>query len=247
MAELIPERRTDKNGITSTKWVKPAEKTAVRNWAPPPSLGDIVKRKEMVTALANEIHDTIYGAEGFEYETIRELEESLNRYTNDVLQRIKDLFDDYSTGFRYHGGAHHFLAEKVESGANSETVSDLVKYLTDGIPHDSIVAYSYYRQRGWIDWDISNDDDPRLFALMNTAESIERVTRPQRPTARKAGGPEELWDIPVIKDERLFNLVLERIEDNDRIIDIIEDGKVDCDLIVAALEEPAQALSKGVL
>lgn len=248
MSELIPERRTDKNGVTSTRWVKPAEKTAAKNWAPPPTLNDIAVRKETIDKLANEMHDTVYGDDALDLESLRDIEASLSKYTDATLRKIRKFYADHSTGFRHHGGEHHVLASMVESGANGETAVDLMKYLVDDIAHDSIIAYSYYRQRGWIDWGIQGMDDPRLEALESTAGNIEKAVRLGKPpVAKRAGGAEELWDIPVIKDERLFHMVLDRIEDNGRIVDIIKSGKVDYDLIVAELDAPVQALSEGHL
>jgi hypothetical protein len=244
----MPERRTDKNGVTSTKWIKPVGKPVTRSFAPPPALNDIAARKEIIGKLANEMHDTVYGEDAPDIESLRDIEASLSKYTNATLRKIRRFYDDHSTGFRYHGGEHHVLASMVESGANGETATDLMKYLVDDLAHDSIIAYSHYRQRGWIDWDIQGKDDPRLEALESTAGNIEKAVRLGKPpVAKRAGGAEELWDIPVIKDERLFRLVLDRIEDNDRIVDIIKSGKVDYDLIVAELDAPVQALSKGHL
>lgn len=248
MGELMPERRIDKNGVTSTRWVKPAEKAATRSFAPPPTLNDIAARKETIDKLANELHDTVYGEDAPDLESLRDIEVNLSKYTDATLRMIRNFYADHSTGFRYHGGEHHVLASMVESGANGETAFDLMKYLVDDIAHDSIVAYSYYRQRGWIDWDIQGKDDPRLEALESTAGNIEKAVRfGKPPVAKRAGGAEELWDIPVIKDERLFRMVLDRIEDNGRIVDIIKSGKVDYDLIIAELDAPVQALSKGHL
>lgn len=244
--ELVPERRTDKNGVASTKWVKPVGKPVARSWAPPPTLQDIAARKELTEFLANEMHDTIYGEDGFEAEVMREVQRHLSTYPTDTLKRIKAFYEDFSSGFRYHGGEHHVLASMIESGANSETASDLMKYAKN-YAHDSIVAYSHYRQQGWIDWDIVGTDDPRLEALESVAGNIEKAGRSGTPVARKAGGADKLWDIPVIKDERIFKLVLDRLEDNDRIVEIIKDGKTDYDLIVTELAAPVKALSKGHL
>lgn len=248
MAELIPERRTDKNGVTSTKWIKPAGKPAIQGWTPPPVQSVMATRKELAENLADEMHDLLYSRDDADYEVIRELTETISKYPMTVLQKIKAFYDDHSSGFRYHGGEHHVLASMIESGANGETATDLMKYAKD-YAHDAIVAYSHYRQQGWIDWDIDGKEDPRLEALESVAGNIEKAERAGKPlVAKRSGGADELWDIPVIKDERIFRLVLDRMDDTDRIVGIIKERKaVDYEMIVAELDDPVQALAKGNL
>lgn len=250
MAELMPERRTDRNGVTSTRWVKPVGKPAIQRWTPPPMqsvMDDNAARKRITESLANEMHDTLYGEGELESGAIRDITENLSKYPVRVLQRIKAFYEDHSSGFRYHGGEHHVLASMIESGANSETATDLMKYAKD-YAHDAIVAYSHYRQQGWIDWAIEGEDDPRLEALESIAGNIDKAASfGKPPMSKRAGGADQLWDIPVIKDERILRLALDRLEDNDRIVAIIKDGKIDYDLIVAELDAPVKALSKGHL
>lgn len=247
MAELVPERRTNKNGVTATKWVKPAGKPAARRFAPPPTLQDIATRNKIIEKLANAMHDTVYGREEFEEHAFRDIENNLSKYPDDTLRHIKAFYDDHSSGFRYNGGEHHVLASMIESGANSETATDLLKYAKN-YANDAIVVYSHYRQRGWIDWDLEANEDPRLEALESVARNIKKAERSGKPImARKKGEAKQLWDIPVIKDERVFKLVLENLDNTDRIVDIIKEGKTDYDLIIAELDDPVQAVSKGRL
>lgn len=246
MAELIPERRTDKNGVTSTKWVKPVEKAPTRNWAPPPTLKEITARRELIEHLSVEMNRSAHNDDDEYLEGCKRFSGVLSGYSDDVISGVKEFWEKESREYNSLAGLHWVLFSMVDTGANGETVRDLLIQLPMGEHKDSIISYSEYRQRGWIDWEVTAKDDPRMTALDRTAMTIaESLGTLRLPRSKQA---EDNWGVPMIDNPELFFLVLDRLEQNDRIRSIIQERRTtDIAVILMELDDQTPALSKGNL
>ena len=234
----------DKNGKATTVHRKsttpiPATRSLVK-----PTVQQKESRKDAIIKLADDLHQTVYG-NGFDVERfdLSDFRASLTGYSDETINKITEFFADHSSGFRYNGGMHHSVASMIEDGATESLVNNLVTYMPR-FTQLTIVAYSYYQESGSIDWELEESKDGLMLALEETASSLEFISRPTAVIV----GKHTNWGAPVIKDPRIVKLVLDRLEDNDRINNIIiERQSADYDVLMSVLDEPTKALSKGVL
>jgi hypothetical protein len=97
MTSLIPELRTDKNGITSTRWIKPSTSTKARRSLPAPFVLDPVAAAEMDIAEARELRAKIAHSLGYfnvNYAVTREemrTVESLNEMSVEYLRELDGI------------------------------------------------------------------------------------------------------------------------------------------------------------
>lgn len=239
---LVPELRTDKNGVVSKRWVRPAGVSAAsKSQVPQPKMQSKPVSKEEIDVLSNEIYEVINGNGKYDSVLFNDIQRSLLSYTPQTINKLRMRFDDHSSGFRYSGGFHHTVAEMIDLGASDSLINDFLKYPPQRRQKTSIIALHYYRESHGIAFEPSGEADPRVIALKDTAESVKLAVR-------NSGKPKDTFWIPVIQDERLIHLVLDRLDDNERINEIIiERSTDDYETIILALDAPVKSLSKGAL
>jgi hypothetical protein len=246
---LTPEQRTDKNGVTSTRWVKPvAPVSDALSQLPPPSLNSRRRVAEFITA---DVHSIVFGKDENNDEARLRINDYLLGHTDQTLEAIQEFLNFYSVTQNYYGSKTHIVASAIERGESHGLVSDLITYL-EWADEYSIRTLRLYRERdGVSDETPQGTPDPRVIALLKTTRVV--IDTPyggavpeNSPVEEVVGDGGEYYYI--IKDSRVTKLILDHPDDNDLINRIVRERKtVKHDVIHAAIEGPAKGLSSGVL
>lgn len=253
MNSLIPERHTDKNGVISTKWVKPAaEPKPSLSHFPPPSIN---ARKAIIGNLADDIHDVVLGKNTMDREGAVRIGATLAEYSDKLLMITQDFFDNRcSESQRYYGSKLHTVASAIEEGEDVAVVTDFVVYLPE-VRGEAVRLLSQYRERHGVKDETSfGFPDPRVLALLaSTSVARKEIgyeygdsTPDNSPLERVIGETGE--NHYLLRDSRVIQLILDHPESNDLINDIIRARKsLDYETAYAAVKGTARSLSSGVL
>lgn len=262
---LIPERRTDKNGVTSTRWVKPAQGVSDKLSGIPAPAG--VKVRERPSSELLESAADLY---------VQEIEEDMaddEDYMADALEAAMDAFSVYpasvvaeiaketENGFIKHWG----LKQLIHSPETSDDVDLILDYLKLS---DTLAEADYDDPMDAVRMVVTlskgyhgvapvplNGEYPelrlrQLKALLMGFNWVETHTidgHISEDSLREVSfsGYSELQ---VIADERLSNLLIERLDQNELIVDFIKDRRnTDVDAMLEVLDTDTPALSRGIL
>jgi hypothetical protein len=246
---LTPEQRTDKNGVTSTRWVKQvAPVSDALSQLPPPSLNS---RRIAAEFLTDEVHNIVFGNDEKNDEARLRINDYLLGHTDQTLEAIQEFLNFYSVSQNYYGSKTHIVASAIERGESQGLVSDLITYL-EWADEYSIRTLRLYRERdGVTDETPHGTPDSRVIALMQTTRVV--IDTPYGGTVPEGSPVEEVVGdggeyYYILKDSRVTNLVLDHPNDNELINRIIRERKtVDYGAIHAAVEGAAKSLSSGIL
>jgi hypothetical protein len=264
-SNLVPELRTDKNGVSSTRWVKPAQGANDRLSGIPAPVSFKVEAKPSQELLKSAA--TLY---------VHEIEEDMAddpEYMDEALDAAISDFSDYPASIVSEIAKpteHKFLKfwglklliHDPDTSEDTDLILDFLK-LSDTFseqdyeePEDAVrMTIAFSRLYDGVQPIPLNGEYPELRleqmkALANGFTWVETHMYdghiPEDSIKRVTLGKSE--GLSVIADDRLSNLLIERVDQNALIVDFIRDRKsIDVDAIMEVLNTGSIALARGSL
>jgi hypothetical protein len=264
-SNLIPELRTDKNGVSSTRWVKPTQGANGKLTGLPAPIGFKVADKpspELLKSAAD-----LY---------VQEIESDMAddpEYMDEALDAAVSDFSDYPASIVSEIAKpteHPFLKfwglkllmHDPDTSEETELILDFLK-LSDTLseqdyeePEDAVrMTIAFSRLYDSVQQIPLKGEYPelRLEQMKALAKGFTWIEThmydghiPEDSINRITLGKSE--GLSVISDDRLSNLLIERVDQNDLIVDFIRDRKsVDVDAIMEILNTGSIALARGTL
>ena len=250
MSKLVPERRVDKNGKAVIRHVKPAN-AQPRKSLPAPSTG-VPRREAVVSRLTREIA-TQMGYTMEDQNDWEEIHETLKGYSDEFLIRLNDAFKprtQLATAIArmvYHQETEEFVREFAAFGGVIPDESNGME-----IAMSYVRSLHHYPQLPQMD-DYSKADETtkqviREIMLLTLRLEDEIVLFGDTDPVRSIRHDYDSFDTPVLQEDGLVQLIVDRPEDAKRIGDIaIERSTGDPRAIVEVMDHGTKSLSGGVL
>jgi hypothetical protein len=253
MSKLVPERRTDKNGRTVTRHVLPVTKEYKSSSRIPAPMAKKQDRESLIFSLGTSI-STQMGFAVTDQNEWYEIQYSLEEYSDKTLARLHAAWQprtQVSSAIAlmvYHGESEAFLGEFAMFGGM--------------IPDDStgmhkamsfVRALHHYPQLPQVD-DYSTADEKTkqacrgLMALTSQLMEARRDFDSDNQPVAGIAHDYDNYNTPVIQDEGLVQLVVDRPEDAQRIAEVaIARVTTDAQTIISVMDYDIKSLSSGVL
>lgn len=271
MGSLVPERRTNKNGVTSTKWVRPTTSGTTSKKLPAPSAQAAPPR--ISAPLLEKLHhhgplgSTLISVDRFDQRAVRAVEKMLTRTGNeggmldfhaskevkDALKDIHDAVFDPDSVYDEDDNSVYAPINNVAAFGDALFISDCgsieLPMLVRGVSR-------YKRFEGITDFLLETDDEERKIA---TALVVVAARIKQPFIIDEYGGPEDDFDTydedldPLddntrIASPKLVDFIMERPESAEDIAKVINERQTDdVDVIREILDHGQQSLRSGLL
>jgi hypothetical protein len=263
-SHLVPEPHTDKNGVTSIRWVKPhPENTAGASAIPAPSATKAhpTTDPKLIQAAAEYFVDEITMGEDYRYNvdeytqrTIKAFNDFPSILMDDILEPadspymkmlvLRDLLDSECTDYELIRDCMHlsdFLVEVHdfdESGDEISYITSAVKRHGELEPLGLTGGYPEKRKQ-------------QAISLLNGfvwAEKLRDENRISSDVFGYEGAEGRRFPLPLIHDEAFRNLLVERADRSDMIVDFMRSRKsTDVAAIHVYLDHDEKVMSNGVL
>ena len=259
MSDLVPERRTDKNGVITTRWVKPSLPSVAAYSIPAPSPIVLPSRNKTILAAAelfvNEIVDE-EDDDAYVYEYIDTTVENFSKYPDAV---VADIFNGSENEYLKFFG----LKKLMEDDATPELIRDYLNH-SDFLgseafdtPEDAImmVVAASTAYEGLEPTNITGEYPEKRkrqirSLLMGTiwVETLVQDEHIPRESIIDQPVSEGSYPVPVIRDQRLVRLLIDRAEQSEIISEFMRVRKsVDVDAISVILDSDTPAIAEGML
>lgn len=265
-SNLIPEVRTDKNGVLSTRWVKPDQgnKDKVAGIPAPTGIrASAVPSQELLESAAalyvQEIESDMAGDDEYLESALETAVDDFSRYPASV---VAEIAKETEHGFIKFWGLKRIM-EDENTTDDADFIFDYLK-LADLLaeedydePEDAIgMAITLSKAYDGLQPIPFNGEYPelRLKQIKSLARGFIWVESQvidgeiSDENAIKEISIGSHHDLPIIADERLSSLLIERADESDVIVDFIKTRKsVDVDAILQVLDSEVPALSSGII
>lgn len=263
MSNLVPERRTDKNGVTRTRWVKPTEDSHKPS-IPSPSMPPVSKAyKDLIRQVMSELSQDEKVSERIDPSLIKKRLMRLPRHTLEYISSTRDPWI-----------SNPYLDKILISALHNEippVVVDDLAYLYLSMAYD-ISSYATWSLRGFegemiitdalrgihaasldgVDYDFKGDtplrlrDDDRGSKTLAILNVMNLLLDEFPDEALVHHDDKDFTDI--ITDRELAKLVVDKHDRNEELVEIMETRRtVDPVLISSIMDAEANAMRGGFL
>jgi hypothetical protein len=263
--KLIPEVRTDKNGVSSTRWVKPPQGANEKLTGLPAPIGFKVADKPSPELLKTAADLYVQEIESDMADDPEYMDEALNAAVSDFSDYpasiVSEIAKPTEHPFLKFWGLK-LLMHDPDTSEETELILDFLK-LSETLseddyeePEDAVrMAIAFSRLYDGVQYIPLNGEYPelRLEQMKALAKGFTWIEShyhdghiPEESIKHVSLGSNN--GLPVIADDRLSALLIERVDQNDLIVDFIRDRKsIDVDAIMEILNTGSIALARGTL
>jgi len=255
---LVPKQITDKNGVTSIRWIRP-DQAAMLNGAsiPAPAVAETIRHADQKTVKAAALL----------YVKQVTYDEDEDDYVEDCLETAVEVFSSYPSSV-----VDDILKESLDTYRKMWGLKDLMDINARAEDlRDYLNLFNYVSDNS-----LEGDGDPRIMILGIAAsyEGLEPVSvtggypeKREKQLRGLLGGTARIselisegladeklltksnkYDVPVITDERLSGLFISRPEDYEVVFRFMDERKTaDYDRIMEHLNSATPAIASGTL